>query len=76
MTSKKEMEMMPKKYIVLPAHHVYNALRLPAMWAECVGDVKEAEEIAKELAFKHAKAYTVLYVGSTFKPEYSVKKWK
>ena len=67
---------MPKKYIVLPAHHVDNALRLPAMWAECVGDVKEAEEIAKELAFKHAKAYTVLYVGSTFKPEYSVKKGK
>ena len=32
------------------------------------------EEIAKELAFKHAKAYTVLYVGSTFKPKYSVKK--
>jgi hypothetical protein len=46
------------------------------MWAECVGDVKEAEEIAKELAFKHAKAYTVLYVVSTFKPEYSVKKGK
>ena len=67
---------MPKKYIVLPAHHVDNALRLPAMWAECVGDVKEAEEIAKELAFKHAKAYTVLCVGSTFKPEYSVKKEK
>ena len=67
---------MPKKYIVLPAHHVDNALRLPAMWAECVGDVKEAEEIAKELAFKHSKAYTVLYVGSTFKPEYSVKKGK
>ena len=34
------------------------------------------EEIAKELAFKHAKAYTVLYVGSTFKPEYSVNKEK
>ena len=31
-------------------------------------------DMAKELAFKHAKAYTVLYVGSTFKPEYSVKK--
>ena len=65
---------MPKKYIVLPAHHVDNALRLPAMWAECVGDVKEAEEIAEKLAFKHAKAYTVLHVESTFKPEYSVKK--
>ena len=67
---------MPKKYIVLPAQHVNNALRLPAMWAECVGDVQEAEEIAKELASKHAKAYTVLHVGSTFKPEYSVKKEK
>ena len=67
---------MAKKYIVLPTHHVDNALRLPAMWAECVGDVQEAEEIAKELAFKHAKAYTVLYVGATFKPEYSVNKEK
>ena len=65
---------MPKKYIVLPAHHVDNALRLPALWAECVVDVKEAEEIAKELAFKHAKAYTVLYVGATFKPETLAKK--
>ena len=67
---------MTKKYIVLPAHHVNNALRLPAMWAECVGDVQEAEEIAKDLAFKHAKAYTVLCVVSTFQPEYSVKKEK
>ena len=67
---------MTKKYIVLPAHHVDNALRLPAMWVECVGDVKEAEEIAKELAFKHDKSYTVLYVVSTFKPEYSVKEEK
>ena len=67
---------MTKKYIVLPAQHVNNALRLPAMWAECVGDVNEAEKIAKDLAFKHAKTYTVLYVGSTFKPDYSVKKEK
>ena len=66
--------MIPKKYIVLPAHHVDNALRLPAMWAETIGDVKEAEEIAKELAFKHWKQYTVLSVVSTFNPEYSVKK--
>ena len=65
---------MPKKYIVLPAHHVDNALRLPAMLAECVVDVKEAEEVAKELAFKHDKTYTVLYVVSTFQPECSVKK--
>ena len=65
---------MPKRYIVLPAHHVDNALRIPAIWAECVEGVKEAKEIAKELAFKHAKAYTVLYVESTFKPDYSVKK--
>ena len=69
-----EFETLNTRYIVLPAQHVNNALRLPAMWAETIGDVKEAEEIAKELAFKHAKAYTVLYVGSTFKPEYSVKK--
>ena len=67
---------MTKKCIVLPAHHVDNALRLPAMWVECVGDVKEAEKIAKELAFKHDKAYTVLCVVSTFQPEYSVKKGK
>ena len=67
---------MTKKYIVLPAQHVNNALRLPAVWAECVGDVNEAEEIAKELAFKHDKAYTVLCVVSTFKSEYSVKKGK
>ncbi len=66
--------MIPKKYIVLPAHHVDNALRLPAMWAECVGDIKEAEEIAKELALKHWKQYTVLSVESTFKPEKLAKK--
>ena len=64
------------KFLIIPVEHYENNVRVPAMWAECVGDVKEAEEIAKELAFKHAKAYTVLYVGSTFQPEYSVKKGK
>ena len=66
--------MTEKKFIVVPTSQIEQALRIPALWAETIGDVKEAEEIAKELAFKHAKAYTVLYVGSTFKPEYSVKK--
>ena len=61
--------MAENKFIVVPTSQIDNALRLPAMWAECVEDVKEAEEIAKELALKHAKAYTVLYVGATFKPE-------
>ena len=66
--------MVEKKYIVLPAHHVDNALRLPAMWAECVRDIKEAEEIAKELALKHLKQYTVLSVEATYKPETLAKK--
>ena len=65
---------MPKKYIVLPAHHVDNALRIPAMWAECVEDVKEAEEIAKKLALKHWKQYTVLSIETMFKPEKLAKK--
>ena len=62
------------KFLIIPVEHYENNVRVPAMWAECVVDVKEAEEIAKELAFKHAKAYTVLSVVSMFKPEYSVKK--
>ena len=65
---------MPKKYIVLPAHHVDNTLRLPAMWAETIGDVEEAEQEAKKLALKHWKQYTVLSVEATFKPEKLAKK--
>lgn len=64
------------KFLIIPVEHYKSNVRVPAMWAECVGDVKQAEGIAKELATKHAKAYTVLAVGSTFKPEYSVKKGK
>jgi hypothetical protein len=66
--------MTEKKFIVVPTSQIEQALRIPALWAETIGDVKEAEEIAKELALKHAKAYTVLYVVSTFKTETLVKK--
>ena len=68
--------MVEKKFIVVPTSQIEQSLRIPALWAETIGDVKEAEQEAKKLALKHAKAYTVLYVGSTFKPEYSVKKEK
>lgn len=64
------------KFLIIPVERYENNVRLPAMWAECVWDVKEAEEIAKQLATKHAKEYTVLSVVSTFQPEYSVKKGK
>ena len=66
--------MAEKKFIVVPTSQIEQSLRIPALWAETIGDVKEAEEIAEKLAFKHAKAYTVLSVVSTFNPEYSVKK--
>lgn len=67
---------MQDKYIVVPAWSSGGSLRLPQMWAEFVFSVEEAEEIAKELALKHSKVYTVLCVHSTFKPDYSVKKGK
>ena len=71
----KEEEMMAeKKFIVVPTLQIEQSLRIPALWAETISDVKEAEQEAKKLAFKHAKAYTVLSVESTFNPEYSVKK--
>ena len=68
--------MVEKKFIVVPTSQIEQSLRIPALWAETIGDVKEAEQEAKELAFKHSKAYKVLSVVATFKPEYSVKKEK
>lgn len=35
------------KFLIIPVERYENNVRLPAMWAECVWDVKEAEEIAK-----------------------------
>ena len=66
--------MTEKKFIVVPTSQIEQALRIPALWAETIGDVKEAEQEAKKLALKHLKQYTVLSVGATFKPQYSVKK--
>ena len=66
--------MTEKKFIVVPTSQIEQALRIPALWAETIGDVKEAEQEAKKLALKHWKQYTVLSVGSMFKPKYSVKK--
>ena len=61
--------MAEKKFIVVPTLQIEQALRIPALWAETIGDVKEAEQEAKKLALKHWKQYTVLSVGATFKPE-------
>ena len=61
--------MAEKKFIVVPTSQIEQALRIPALWAETIGDVKEAEQEAKKLALKHLKQYTVLFVGATFKPE-------
>lgn len=61
--------MAEKKFIVVPTSQIEQAIRLPALWAETIGDAKEAEQEAKKLALKHCKQYTVLCVGSTFKPE-------
>ena len=66
--------MVEKKFIVVPTSQIEQSLRIPALWAETIGDVKEAEQEAEKLALKHWKQYTVLSVVSTFKPEYSVKK--
>ena len=66
--------MIPKKYIVVPTSQIEQALRIPALWAETIGDVKEAEQEAEKLALKHWKQYTVLSVGATFKPEKLAKK--
>ena len=61
--------MTEKKFIVVPTSQIEQALRIPALWAETIGDVKEAEQEAKKLALKHWKQYTVLSVEATFKPE-------
>ncbi len=65
---------MAEKFIVIPTLQIEQALRIPALWAETIGDVKEAEQEAKKLALKHWKQYTVLSVESTFKPEKLAKK--
>ena len=52
--------MAEKKFIVVPTSQIEQALRIPALWAETIGDVKEAEQEAKKLALKHWKQYTVL----------------
>ncbi len=65
---------MAEKYIVVPTSQIEQALRIPALWAETIGDVKEAEQEAKKLALKHLKQYTVLSVEATFKPETLAKK--
>ena len=54
--------MAEKKFIVVPTSQIEQALRIPALWAETIGDVKEAEQEAKKLALKHWKQYTV-YTG-------------
>ena len=61
--------MVEKKFIVVPTSQIEKALRIPALWAETIGDVKEAEQEAKKLALKHLKQYTVLSIEATFKPE-------
>lgn len=66
--------MAEKKFIVVPTSQIEQALRIPALWAETIGDVEEAEQEAKKLALKHLKQYTVLYVVATFKPETFAKK--
>ena len=66
--------MTEKKFIVVPTSQIGQALRIPALWAETIGDVKEAEQEAKKLALKHWKQYTVLSVEATFKPETLAKK--
>ena len=66
--------MTDKKFIVVPTSQIGQALRIPAIWAETIGDVKEAEQEAEKLALKHWKQYTVLSVESTFKPETLAKK--
>ena len=47
--------MVEKKFIVVPTLQIEQALRIPALWAETIGDVKEAEQEAKKLALKHLK---------------------
>ena len=49
--------MTEKKFIVVPTSQIEQALRIPALWAETIGDVKEAEQEAKKLALKHWKQY-------------------
>ena len=66
--------MVEKKFIVVPTSQIGQALRIPALWAETIGDVKEAEQEAKKLALKHLKQYTVLSVEATFMPETLAKK--
>lgn len=63
-----------KKFIVVPTSQIEQALRIPALWVETIGDVKEAEQEAKKLALKHLKQYTVLSIEATFKPETLAKK--
>ena len=66
--------MAENKFIVVHTSQIEQALRIPALWAETIGDVKEAEQEAEKLALKHLKQYTVLSVGATFKPETLAKK--
>ncbi len=66
--------MAEKRYIVVPTLQIEQALRIPALWAETIGDVEEAEQEAEKLALKHWKQYTVLSVEATFKPEKLAKK--
>ena len=37
------------KFLIIPVEHYENNVRVPAMWAECVVDVKEAEKLRKSL---------------------------
>ncbi len=66
--------MAEKKFIVVSTLQIEQALRIPALWAETISDVEEAEQEAKKLALKHWKQYTVLSVEATFKPEKLAKK--
>ena len=66
--------MVENKFIVVPTSQIEQALRIPALWAETIGDVEEAEQEAKKLALKHWKQYTVLSIEATFKPEKLAKK--
>ena len=40
--------MTEKKFIVVPTSQIEQALRIPALWAETIGDAKEAEQEAKK----------------------------
>ena len=69
------MMTLEEKYVVIPANHVENALRVPSMWAQGMS-LKDAETSAKELASRHGKRYTVMKVVSSFSPAYKVSKEK